>query len=147
MQLIVNQFFINFRKVPQYADRSVIRFITFFSFIYRYYISTIKYLRKLINIYTIVKQIKLAKISAFILIILVRISFNWQVLCTLIPLIAFAFNAKSFGIAFLVFFFFPSRHFFQTDCQKLFRQRFMISYQESVGPRSDSFLGHSKVFP
>ena len=66
----------------------------------------IKYLRKLINIYTIVKLIKLAKISAFILIILVRISFNWQVFCTLIPLIAFAFNAKSFGIAFLVFSFF-----------------------------------------
>ena len=29
--------------------------------------------------------------------------------------------------------------------EKLFSQRFMISYQESVRPRSDSFLGHTKM--
>ena len=35
--------------------------------------------------------------------------------------IAFAFNAKSFAIAILVFFiFFPSRHFFWAECQKAF---------------------------
>ena len=28
---------------------------------------------------------------------------------------------------------------------KLFNQRFMISYQESMWPRSDSFLGHTKI--
>ena len=60
--------------------------------------------------------------------------------------IAFAFNTKSFAIAFLVFFFvfFPSHHFFWTDCQKLFNKRFMISYQEGAWPRSVSFLGHTK---
>ena len=45
---------------------------------------------------------------------------------------------------FSVFSFSPSRHFFWTDCQNLFSQRFIISYQESVWPRSDSFLGHTK---
>ena len=62
-------------------------------------------------------------------------------------LIAFPYNAKSFAIAilvFLFFIFFPSRHFFWTDCQKLFSQRFIMSYQESVWPRSESFLGHTK---
>ena len=44
-------------------------------------------------------------------------------------LFAFTFNAKSFATAFLVFFsFFPSRHFFWTDYQKLFTQLFIISY-------------------
>ena len=42
------------------------------------------------------------------------------------------------------FVFFPSRHFFWSDCQKLFRERFKISYQEMVWARSDSFLGHTK---
>ena len=47
---------------------------------------------------------------------------------------------KSFAIAILVFFvFFPSCHFFWTDCQKLLSQRFQISYQERLWPRS----GHS----
>ena len=41
--------------------------------------------------------------------------------------------------------FFPSSPFFWTSCQKLFSQRFNISYQESVWPRSDSFLGHTKI--
>ena len=58
-----------------------------------------------------------------------------------------AFNAKSFAIAILVFFsFFPSRHFFWTDCQKLFSHCFNFSYQENVWPRSDSFLGHNKAY-
>ena len=56
-------------------------------------------------------------------------------------LIAFVFNAKSFVIFFL-FFFFSS--LFLDGLPKLFSQRFMISYQESVWPRSDSFLGHTK---
>ena len=42
--------------------------------------------------------------------------------------------------------FFPSRPFFWTSCQKLFSQRFNISYQESVWSRSDSFLGHTKNY-
>ena len=47
---------------------------------------------------------------------------------------------KSFAIAILVFFvFFPSCHFFWTDCQKLLSQRFQISYKERLWPRS----GHS----
>ena len=46
----------------------------------------------------------------------------------------------------LQFPFFPSRHFFWMDCQKLFSKRFMISYQESVWPRSDSFLGHTEKY-
>ena len=40
--------------------------------------------------------------------------------------------------------FFPSLYFFWTDCQKLFSKRFIISYQESVWPRFDSFLGRTK---
>ena len=44
----------------------------------------------------------------------------------------------------LVFSFFPSRHFFWTDYQMLFAWRFIISCQESVWPRSNSFLGHTK---
>ena len=60
-------------------------------------------------------------------------------------IIAFAFNAKSFAIAILAFFLlFPSCHFFWTDCQKPFSQRFIISYQESVWPRSDSFLERTR---
>ena len=59
-------------------------------------------------------------------------------------IIAFAFNAKSFAIAILVFFIFPSHHLFWTDCQKLFSQCFIISFHESMWPRSDSFLGHIK---
>ena len=43
------------------------------------------------------------------------------------------------------FSFFPSRHFFWTDCRKLFSQCFIISYQESVLPRSDLFLGRTKI--
>ena len=43
-----------------------------------------------------------------------------------------------------LFFFFPSRHFFWMYCQKLFSQRFIISHQESVWPRSDSFLRLTK---
>ena len=59
--------------------------------------------------------------------------------------IAFAFKHKKLCNCLSRFFSFsPSRHFFRTDCQKLFSQRFMISYQESVWPRSDSFLGHAK---
>ena len=58
-----------------------------------------------------------------------------------------AFNTRTFAISFLFFFsFFPSRHFFWMDCQKLFSKRFMISYQESVWPRSDSFLGHTEKY-
>ena len=30
--------------------------------------------------------------------------------------------------------------------KKPFSQRFIISYQENVWPRSDSFLGHTKMF-
>ena len=57
----------------------------------------------------------------------------------------FAFKAKRFAIAFLVFFsFFSSRHFLWTDWQKLFSECIIISYGESVWPRSDSFLGHTK---
>ena len=59
---------------------------------------------------------------------------------------AFAFHAKSFTVTILGFFFFPSFHFFWTDCQNIFREPFIISYQESVWPRSDSFLGHNKMF-
>ena len=59
----------------------------------------------------------------------------------------FAFNAKSFSIAILAFFnFFLLVTFFWTDCQKLFSQRFNINYQESVWPRSESFLGHIKKY-
>ena len=58
-----------------------------------------------------------------------------------------AFNTRTFAISFLFFFsFFPSRHFFWMDCQKLFSKRFIISYQESVWPRSDSFLGHTEKY-
>ena len=35
-------------------------------------------------------------------------------------------------------------YFFWTNCKKLFSQHFMMSYQESVWPRSVSFNGHSK---
>ena len=67
--------------------------------------------------------------------------------CHTQPVIAFAFNAKSFAIAILVFFsFFPSRHFFWTDCQKLFSQHFNFSYQENVWPRFDLFLGYTKTY-
>ena len=48
------------------------------------------------------------------------------------------------GHWFLIVSFFPSRHFFWTDYQKLFSQRFTISYWESLSPRSDSFFGLTK---
>ena len=62
-------------------------------------------------------------------------------------LFAFAFNAKSFTISILVLFFlffllFP----FLDGLPKGFSERFTISYQENVLPRSDSFLGHNKKF-
>ena len=44
------------------------------------------------------------------------------------------------------FSFFPSRHFFWMDCQKLFREGFNFSYQENVWPRFDSFLGHTQKY-
>ena len=44
------------------------------------------------------------------------------------------------------FSFFPSCHFFWTDCWKLFSQYFKISYQGNVWPRSGSFLGHIKKY-
>ena len=63
-------------------------------------------------------------------------------------IVAFTFNAKSSAITFLVLFlFFPFRHFFWKGCRYLFSKRFIMSYQKSVWPRSDSFLGHIKVFP
>ena len=53
-----------------------------------------KYQQKLANIYKIVnmKQMKLAKISAFMLIILVGIYFNWKVLCTFMPLVNYSIS-------------------------------------------------------
>ena len=42
------------------------------------------------------------------------------------------------------FSFFSSRHFLWTDWQKFFSECIIISYGESVWPRSDSFLGHTK---
>ena len=48
-------------------------------------------------------------------------------------LVAFAFNAKSFAIAILVFFlFFLLATFSGRSAEKLFGQRFLICYQESV---------------
>ena len=79
IQLIVNKFFINFRKVWQYADRSVISFVTFFFLLCTSIISAcLKACRNSpISIQKLkCKQTKLVKISAFILIILVGISFN-----------------------------------------------------------------------
>ena len=59
---------------------------------------------------------------------------------------AFAFNAKSFGITILVFFlFFLLVTFSGRTAKKLFRESFMISYLESVWPRSDSFLWYTKM--
>ena len=43
---------------------------------------------------------------------------------------------------FFVFFYFST--WFWTDFLKLFSKRFIINYQGSVWPRSDSFLGHTK---
>ena len=52
---------------------------------------------------------------------------------------------KTLQLPFYLFFsFFPSRHFFWADCEKFFSQRFMMTCQETVRPRSHSFLGHSK---
>ena len=64
-----------------------------------------------------------------------------------ILVLAFAFNAKSFAIAILVFIFllFLLVTFSGWTAKKLFSQRFMISYQKSVWPRSDSFLGQTKM--
>ena len=60
--------------------------------------------------------------------------------------IAFAFNAESFAIAILVFFlFFLLVTFSWRSAEKLFSKRFLVSYQENVWPRSDSFLGHTKM--
>ena len=63
--------------------------------------------------------------------------------------IAFAFNAKSFAIAFPVFFgfffvFFLLVTFSGRAVKSFFSRRLMISYQESVWSRSDSFLGPTK---
>ena len=55
-------------------------------------------------------------------------------------IIAFAFNAKSFLIACLVFVFF----FILVTFSGRTVESFTITYQESVWPRSDLFLGHTK---
>ena len=66
---------------------------------------------------------------------------------SILKIITFAFNAKSFAIAILVFsFFFFFFHFFWRDCQKLFSECFNLSYEENVWPRSDSFLEHTKTY-
>ena len=67
----------------------------------------------------------------------------WYFLILCFAITAFAFDAESFAIAILVFFFLS---FLWTDCQKIFRQRFMISYLENVWPRSDSFFGRTKRY-
>ena len=62
-------------------------------------------------------------------------------------IIAFAFNAKSFAIAilaFLFFIFFLLITFSGRTAKTFFSQRFIINYQESVRPRSDSLLGYTK---
>ena len=67
--------------------------------------------------------------------------------CHIQPVIAFAFNAKSFAIAILVFFFFFSfSPLFLDGLQKLFSQHFNFSYQENVRPIFDLFLGHTKTY-
>ena len=54
-------------------------------------------------------------------------------------------NAKSFVSPILLcFFFFLLLSFSGRTPEKLFREGFMISYQETVWSRSDSFLGHTK---
>ena len=54
-----------------------------------------------------------------------------------------AFNAKSFSVGFLVFFLFLLLVTFLGGLPKAFQSSFyIVSYQESVWPRSDSFLGH-----
>ena len=58
----------------------------------------------------------------------------------------FGFNAKSFAIAILVFFlFFLLITFSGRTAKILSSECFMISYIESVWPRSDSVLGHTKM--
>ena len=62
-------------------------------------------------------------------------------------ILAFPFKSKSFAIAILLFFsFVPSCHFFCKDYRKILNEPLMISYQESVLPRSYSFLEHTKKF-
>ena len=61
-----------------------------------------------------------------------------------LTLIVFAFNAKSFAIAILIFF--PSCHSFWKDCQKLNNKPLNFRYQENVWPRSYSLLGHTKTY-
>ena len=54
---------------------------------------------------------------------------------------------KALHLPFWFFFsFLPSCQLFWTDYQKLFIQFFIMCYQESVWPRSDSFLGHTKYY-
>ena len=53
-----------------------------------------------------------------------------------------AHNALQFS--FFFFFFFSSLTGFWRDCLKLFSKSFIINFQGSVWPSSDSFLGHTK---
>ena len=59
---------------------------------------------------------------------------------------------KAFQLSFQFFFlFFPFRHLFWTDCPKLLSQCFNFSYQQNFlmkksRKRSDSFLGHTKIY-
>ena len=47
-------------------------------------------------------------------------------------------------LPFFFFFFFSFSTGFWANCLELFSKRFIINYQGSVWPRSDSFLGHTK---
>ena len=50
------------------------------------------------------------------------------------------------ALQFPFFFFFSSYTGFWTDCLKFFSKSFIINFQGSVWPSSDSFLGHTKKF-
>ena len=57
---------------------------------------------------------------------------------------ALVHNALRLPFFFFFFSFFSFSAGFWTDCFKLFSKRFIINYQGTVWPRSDSFLGHTK---
>ena len=75
-----------------------------------------------------------------------KVSWKFRIQCLILLLKRSYIFHYMICVFFLFFFFFsllvtvPGR-----TAKKLFNQCFIISYQESVWPRSDSFLGHTKM--
>ena len=81
------------------------------------------------------KTLRMKRLEKNILVYQIKTTpLNWKIY----RVRALALNALQLPF-FFFFFFFSLLTGFWTDCLKLFSKRFIINYQESVWPRSDSF--------